>query len=227
MDFIPRNDSEAVAGLVTSDTAAVILELVQGVAGAFDLDPGFVQTIAQACEEQGALLIVDEVQSGIGRCGAPFAADLYDVRPDLLTVAKSLAGGFPCGALLVTEEIAKTVAKGDLGTTFGGGPMACALVETVINVIRRDHLMENVQNLSAQIAAALPLGPVTAMQGKGFLMGLRCTRPAREVQAELLAKDILTGSSSDPAVVRLLPPLVMQQQHLDQLLTSLAALPEG
>jgi acetylornithine/N-succinyldiaminopimelate aminotransferase len=227
VDFIPRNDSESVASFVTSDTAAVILELVQGVAGAFDLDPGFVQTIAQACEEQGALLIVDEVQSGIGRCGAPFAADLYDVRPDLLTVAKSLAGGFPCGALLVTEEIAKAVAKGDLGTTFGGGPMACALVETVINVIRRDHLMENVQNLSAQIAAALPLGPVTEMQGKGFLMGLRCTRPAREVQAELLAKDILTGSSSDTAVVRLLPPLVMQQQHVDHLLTSLAALPEG
>jgi acetylornithine/succinyldiaminopimelate/putrescine aminotransferase len=227
VDFIPRNDSAAARRLVGADTAAVIVEPIQGVAGAFDLDPEFLDSLAQACQASGALLIVDEVQSGMGRTGEAFAADLYGLQPDLLTAAKSLGGGFPCGALLVTADVAKDIKKGDLGSTFGGGPLACALIETLLKVIERDHLLENVRNLSAQIAAALPLGPVTSLQGKGFLLGLRCSRPASEVQQALLARDILTGSSSDPQVVRLLPPLIMQQQHLDELLSSLAALPEA
>jgi acetylornithine/succinyldiaminopimelate/putrescine aminotransferase len=225
VDFIPRDDAQAAAALITDDTAAVILELVQGVAGAFDLDPAFVDAIAKACAASGALLIVDEVQTGIGRCGAAFATDLYDISPDMLTAAKAMGGGFPCGALLVTDEVASAVGQGDLGTTFGGGPMACALIETVISVIRRDALIENVRELSARLAAALPLGPVTGMQGKGFLIGLRCERPARELQKELLDRNILAGSSSDPRILRLLPPLVMEPRHLDELLTSLADLP--
>ncbi len=227
VDFIPRNDSAAARQLIGADTAAVIVEPIQGVAGAFDLDPEFLDSLAQACQASGALLIVDEVQSGMGRTGQPFAADLYGLRPDLLTAAKSLGGGFPCGALLVTADVAKAINKGDLGSTFGGGPLACALIETVLKVIERDHLLENVRNLSAQIAAALPLGPVTSLQGKGFLLGLRCSRPASEIQQALLARDLLTGSSADPEVVRLLPPLIMQQQHVDELLSSLADLPEA
>ncbi len=225
VDFIPRNDSDAVDALVTDDTAAVIVELVQGLAGAFDLDKAFVQKIAQACKRKGALLIVDEVQSGIGRCGMPFATELYDINPDLLTAAKSLAGGFPCAAVLTTEDIAKSLRPGDLGSTFGGGPMACALIETVLKVIRRDELMDNVNKLSAQIMAALPLGPIKGAQGKGFLLGLQCNRPASGVAADLLAKDLLTGSSADPRILRLLPPFIMEQQHVDQLLETLAELP--
>jgi acetylornithine/succinyldiaminopimelate/putrescine aminotransferase len=225
VDFIPRDDASAVAAHVTADTAAVIVELVQGVAGAFDLAPDFVAAIAAACEASGALLIIDEVQSGVGRCGAPFAADLYGVRPDLLTVAKSLGGGFPCAALLTTAAVAAEVRRGDLGTTFGGGPLACALISTVLRVIQRDGLVARAGALHAQLAAALPVGPAIGLQGKGLLAGLRLSRPAAQVQAELLAADILTGSSADPDVLRLLPPLTIDSHHVDQLAAALAALP--
>jgi acetylornithine/succinyldiaminopimelate/putrescine aminotransferase len=225
VDYISRDVGSAVAAKVTDDTAAVIVELVQGVAGAYDLAPEFVTELATVCAARGALLIVDEVQSGIGRCGAPFASDLYGVKPDLLSTAKSLGGGFPCAALLTTAAVAAEVRSGDLGTTFGGGPLACALIETVLRVIRRDGLVERAQELHQQLRAALPLGPFTALQGKGLLAGLRCSRSARDVQAELLAADILTGSSADPNVVRLLPPLTVESQHIDQLLNALATLP--
>lgn len=225
VDFIPRGDIAAVDRLVGSDTAAVIVELVQGVAGAVDLSADFVAALERACRRHGALLIVDEVQSGVGRCGAGFASELYGVAPDILTAAKSLAGGFPCGAMLVTADVARTVKPGDLGTTFGGGPLGCALVETVIGVIRRDGLMANATELHGRLAAALPVGPAVAIQGRGFLAGLRCTRPARDVQRELLGHDILVGTSADPAVIRLLPPLVLEPTHIDQLIAALAALP--
>lgn len=225
VDYIPRDVVGQVTEKVTGDTAAVIVELVQGVAGAYDLNPAFVGAIADACNKAGALLIVDEVQSGVGRCGAPFASDLYGVQPDLLTAAKSLGGGFPCAALLTTAAIAAELRPGDLGTTFGGGPLACALIETVLRVIRRDGLAERARELHEQLRAALPLGPVTGIQGKGLLAGLCCSRSAREVQGELLAADILTGSSTDPGVVRLLPPLILESRHIDQLLDALATLP--
>ena len=222
MDFIPRDDTARAEAMINGETAAVIIELVQGLAGAYDLDPGFVLTVAEACRRAGALLIVDEVQSGVGRTGAPFAANLYGVKPDMLTTAKALGGGFPCSALLMTEALAHTLKSGDLGTTFGGGPMACALVSTVIEVIRRDRLMDNVRTLSAEIRKQRPAGPVEAIQGRGFLLGLRCRRPAKDVQAALLDRDILVGTSADPKVVRLLPPLTLEQQHVDTLVSALS-----
>ena len=167
--FHPRETTPAqVADAISGDTAAVIIELVQGLAGAYDLDADFVQRIARLCAENGALLIVDEVQTGMGRCGQPFATDLYEIRPDILTSAKSIAGGFPCGAVIVGEEIAKSLGPGDLGSTFGGGPIACALVETVIDVIKKERLMDNVRELSQMIAEACPVGPVEAFRARGF-----------------------------------------------------------
>jgi acetylornithine/N-succinyldiaminopimelate aminotransferase len=227
VSFIPRDDVGAVTGAVSGKTAAVIIELVQGLAGAYDLAPDFVQRIARLCSENGALLIVDEVQTGIGRCGAPFATDLYDISPDILTAAKSIAGGFPCGAVIVGDDIAKTMGPGDLGSTFGGGPLACALVETVIRTIQTEGLMENVRELSQMVADACPIGPVESVQGKGFLLGLRCRRSAADVQKELLAKNIMVGNSADPSVLRLLPPLTLQRKHIQKLIDSLADLPEA
>jgi len=224
VDFIPRDANQSVAGAITDKTAAVIVELVQGLAGAYDLDPAFVRTIADACARTGALLIVDEVQTGIGRCGQPFASNIYDVSPDILTTAKSMAGGLPCGAVIVTDEIAGSMGQGDLGSTFGGGPLACALVDTVISVIRQEGLMDNVRQLAQMLIDAGPLGPVESIQGKGFLLGLRCRRSASEVRDELLARNILVGTSADPAVIRLLPPLILEQQHIEQLINSLADL---
>ncbi len=222
VEFIPRDDVARAEEMINGETAAVIIELVQGLAGAYDLDTGFVLTIAEACRRVGALLIVDEVQSGIGRTGAPFAADLYGIRPDMLTAAKALGGGFPCGALLMTEALAGTLKSGDLGTTFGGGPMACALVSTVIEVIRRDKLMDNVKALSAAIRNSVLVGPVEGIQGRGFLLGLRCRQLARNVQAALLERNVLVGTSSDPKVIRLLPPLTLEQQHVDKLVNALS-----
>jgi acetylornithine/succinyldiaminopimelate/putrescine aminotransferase len=210
---------------VSGNTAAVIIELVQGLAGAYDLDLDFVQQTAQLCRDNGALLIVDEVQTGMGRCGQPFAADIYQVAPDILTMAKSIAGGFPCGALIVGDEIAKSLGPGDLGSTFGGGPIACALVETVVDVIQKENLMDNVRQLSRIITDACPIGPVESVQGKGFLLGLRCRRSAADVQKELLAKNILVGNSADPNVLRLLPPLILQEKHIQTLIDTLSELP--
>jgi acetylornithine/N-succinyldiaminopimelate aminotransferase len=226
VEFISRDNTSQVADAISGNTAAVIIELVQGLAGAYDLDAVFVQRIARLCAENGALLIVDEVQSGMGRCGQPFAANIYEVRPDILTSAKSIAGGFPCGAVIVGDEIAKALGPGDLGSTFGGGPIACALVETVINVIKKERLMDNVRELSQMISAACPVGPVERVQGKGFLLGLRCRRKAADIQKELLAHNILVGNSADPNVLRLLPPLILERQHIETLIDSLAEIPQ-
>lgn len=224
VEFIPRNDVAAAARAIDGATAAVILEPVQGLGGAFDLDPAFVTAVATAARKAGALVIADEVQSGVGRTGAPFACELYGLVPDLLTTAKALGGGFPCSALLLSEALAGELKSGELGTTFGGGPIACALISTVIDVIRRDRLLDNVRTLSAELRERAVVGPVLSVQGRGFLLGLRCRRPAREIQAELLARDLLVGTSSDPQVVRLLPPLTLDRGHVDHLVAALAEL---
>ncbi len=221
VDFIPRDDAAAATAMIDRDTAAVIIELVQGVAGAYDLSQDFVDAIAAACKASGALLIVDEVQTGVGRSGYYFAAELYGLQPDLLTTAKALGGGFPCGAVLLTDAVAASMSNGDLGTTFGGGPLACAIMSTVLDVIERDGLLANVQRLSKRIQDECVIGPVTKISGKGFLLGLHCEGGAGPVRSALLEKGILTGSSSDPDVMRLLPPLVLQDEHVDALIEAL------
>jgi len=125
----------------------------------------------------------------------------------------------------VTDDISAETGPGDLGSTFGGGPLACALVKTVIDVIERDELMRNVRVLSGNLEAQCPVGPVEGIQGKGFLLGLKCRRPAAEVRNELLDRDILVGTSTDPYVIRLLPPLITEEQHFTKLVNSLAELP--
>jgi acetylornithine/succinyldiaminopimelate/putrescine aminotransferase len=224
VEFIPRDDAAAAARAIDGSTAAAIFEPVQGVGGAYDLAPDFVAALAAAARKAGALIIADEVQSGVGRSGAPFAVDLYGLVPDMLTTAKALGGGFPCSALLMSEALAGQLKSGELGTTFGGGPIACALVSTVLRVIGRDGLLANVRTLSAELRHRAVTGPVESVQGQGFLLGLRCRRPAKDVQAELLARDILVGTSSDPKVVRLLPPLTLAREHVDALVAALADL---
>ena len=217
VQFVPREDIAALNAAVDSSTAAVIVEPVQGLAGAFDFTTEFLRAARNACDRSRALLILDEVQTGIGRLGEPFGAQLHRVRPDLLTTAKGLGGGFPCGALLLPHEIARDLKPGSLGTTFGGGPMACAIVETVIDIIESENLLENVRQRSAQIRRDCVVGPVIATQGAGLLLGLRTSRPAKDVQAELLKQDILTGTSGDPNVVRILAPFVLGSEHVEQL----------
>jgi acetylornithine/succinyldiaminopimelate/putrescine aminotransferase len=199
----------------------VIIEPVQGLAGAFDFSTEFLHAVRAACDRAGALLILDEVQTGMGRLGEPFGAQLHRVRPDLLTVAKGLAGGFPCGALLMPNEIARTLKSGTLGTTFGGGPVACAAIKTVIEVIDEDDLCANVREVAAAIRAKCVVGPVTGVQGRGFLAGLRTKPKAAAVRDALLARDILAGTSADPHVLRLLPPLILTVEHVERLAEAL------
>ncbi len=220
--FVPRGDLAGLeAALAAAPAAALILEPVQGMAGAVALGGEYLAAARELTRRAGALLIFDEVQCGMGRTGQPFAAQTWDVTPDLLTTGKGLAGGFPAGAVLAAPAIAAAVRRGDLGTTFGGGPMACALIEEVIAVIEEEGLLANVRALSRRIRETCRVGPVTEIQGEGFLLGLRTSRPAVEIQGELLARDILTGTSADPRVVRLLPPLVLEDEHVAALAAAL------
>jgi acetylornithine/succinyldiaminopimelate/putrescine aminotransferase len=225
VSFTPRDDPAAVDRFVDSDTAAVIVEPVQGVGGAYDVGKPMLQALRRRCDEVGALLIFDEVQCGMGRTGAPFAANFYGVTPDLLTAVKALGNGFPVSALLLSDAVAARIRYDDMGTTFGGGPMACAVAEAVIDAIESESLMANVRQVSAYIRSNCITGPVTGTQGAGFLLGLKTSRPAKEVQAALLERNILTGTSGDAHVLRLLPAYILNEGHVDQLCDALARIP--
>ena len=221
VDFIPRNDVAAANSMIDESVAAVIFEPVQGVAGAFDLSSEFVTALRERTAKVGALLIADEVQCGMGRSGHYFAIESYQAEPDLLTIAKGLGGGIPCGALLCSERLAKIVTVGSLGSTFGGGPIAAAAIVAVVETIKAENLLANVRQREAEIRERCITGPVQSIQGMGLLLGLVCDRPASEVRAELLTHNILTGTSSDPHVLRLLPPLVLPSEHVRRLAKAL------
>ncbi len=225
VDFIPRDDCDAAKKMIGDDVAAVIFEPVQGVAGAHDLSTDFVETLRAATASHGTLLIADEVQSGIGRSGQFFAVQIYGIEPDILTSAKALGGGIPCGAVLCSDEIAGRFGPGDLGTTFGGGPVAAAAIVDVIKSIKAEGLLQNVRHRELQIREQCVVGPVRKIQGVGLLLGLVCDRPAVDVRDFLLDHDILTGTSDDPEVVRILAPLILEEQHVTRLADTLALMP--
>lgn len=224
VSFLPRRDAAALAAHVTERTAAVIVEPVQGVGGAFDMGAPYLAALRRRCDEVGALLVFDEVQCGVGRTGYAFAANLYRVVPDMITAAKALGNGFPVSALLMRPHVTAAIELESLGTTFGGGPMACAAVEAVIEALETEGLLENVRRVSDYVRRTCMVGPVTGAQGAGLLTGLRTARPAKEIQAALLERDVLTGTSGDPHVLRLLPPFTLREEHVDLLRRALAEL---
>jgi acetylornithine/succinyldiaminopimelate/putrescine aminotransferase len=225
VSFAPRDDAAAAERCVDRETAAVIVEPIQGVGGAYDVGKPMLQALRRRCDEVGAMLIFDEVQCGMGRTGAPFAANYHGVTPDIITTAKALGNGYPVSALLMSRRVSARIKTDDMGTTFGGGPMACAVAEAVIETIESESLLANVRQVSAYIRATCLVGPVTGVQGAGFLLGLKTTRPAKEVQAALLQKNILTGTSADPHVLRLLPAYILNESHVDQLSDALSKIP--
>jgi len=225
VSFAPRDEPAAVPEFVDRDTAAVIVEPVQGVGGAYDVGKPMLQALRERCDAVGALLIFDEVQCGMGRTGAPFGANFYAVTPDMITAAKALGNGFPVSALMVSQRVATELKYDDMGTTFGGGPMACAVAEAVIDTIESESLLANVRTVSTYIRSNCVIGPITGTQGAGFLLGLKTSRPAKEVQAALLERNILTGTSGDPHVLRLLPAYILNEGHVDQLRDALAKIP--
>lgn len=221
VDFIPRDDIAAAQAMIDGDVAAVIFEPVQGVAGAYDLSTEFLTALRVETSKHNAILIADEVQSGIGRCGQFFAVQTHGIEPDILTSAKALGGGVPCGAVLCSHAIAAKFGPGDLRSTFGGGPLAAAAIAATIDVIINEDLLMNVRRCEAAIREKCIIGPVTRIQGMGLLLGLVCDRPAIEVRDALLEHDILAGTSGDPEVLRILPPLVLEPGHIDHLAEAL------
>jgi acetylornithine/succinyldiaminopimelate/putrescine aminotransferase len=222
--FIPRKDAAALSQ-ITEKTAAVVVEPIQGVGGAFDLGADYLKALRQRCDETGTVLIFDEVQCGFGRCGQPFAANLYGVLPDMITTAKALGNGFPCSALLMMEKAANAVKMDALGTTFGAGPMASAAIEATIDAIEFEDLLANVRRVAAYIRKTCIVGPVIGHQGAGFLTGLICKTPAAPLQKALLTEhNILTGTSGDPNVLRLLPPFTLKEAEVDLLAAALQKL---
>ena len=215
------NDIAGLDVAVDGTIAAVIIEPVQGMSGARDCSPAFLQAARDICDARGAKLIFDEVQCGVGRSGTFTAAESFGVVPDLLTMAKGLASGLPIGALVTTRAIADQLVIGDLGSTFGGGPVPCAAGLATIGVIERERLMENVLEVGAHLTrGALALG-IEGVQGRGLLLGLRLGRPASAVQKALFERRILTGTASDPTVLRLLPPLSFSVAEANLLLDGL------
>jgi acetylornithine/succinyldiaminopimelate/putrescine aminotransferase len=221
--FIPR-DSLAGINAITERTAAVVVEPVQGVGGAFDVGAEYLKALRQRCDDTGAVLIFDEVQCGVGRTGYPFAANMYGVTPDMITTAKALGNGFPCAALMMSDKVAAAVKLDVLGTTFGAGPLACAAIEAVIDAIESEQLLAQVRRVGAYVRKTCMVGPVIGHQGAGHLTGLRTNRPAKDLQRELLARNILVGTSGDPNVLRLLSAFILEEDHVDLLRAALLSL---
>ncbi len=220
---VPLNDIAALDAAVDDTIAAVLVEPVQGFNGARACTPEFLQAARQLCDARGAKLLFDEVQCGTGRTGWFTAAEAFGVVPDALSMAKGLAAGLPIGAVLAADSLVDDIAIGDLGSTFGGGPVPCAAALTNLEVIDREGLLDNVRRVSAMVierTGAIPA--VRQVHGRGFLLGLELDRPAAGVQRALWPMRILTGTSTDPNTLRLLPPLSFSDDEATRLMDGIA-----
>ena len=215
------NDSAALARAMDDTVAAVILEPVQGMTGARDCSSEFLQAARTACDRHGAALIFDEIQCGFGRTGSFTAAEHYGVTPDVLTMAKGMASGFPIGAMVATRAITSGLVTGDLGSTFGGGPLASAAALATLDVFDDEDVLANVRQVSMRLMEGSRRLDVSDVQGRGLLLGYRLRKPAAQVQKALFGHRVLTGTSTDPQVMRLMPPLTFSREEADILLSAL------
>jgi len=205
--FVPWGDHEALKdALAPGDVAAVILEPIQSIAGMRMLPPVCAPGLRELCDAHGTLLIFDEVQTGVGRTGTFSISEHYGITPDLISLAKSLGAGVPVSAVLVSDAIAATVESGDQGSTFGGGMLAMAAVAACLDTLVEENLMDRATAIHAQLAEGLE-GLVEEVRGKGCLIGLQLDRPVKPVLNALRDHGVLAGSSADPHVMRIMPPL--------------------
>ena len=211
---------DSVSELADDTVAAIMLEPIQSMAGVRMAGAGFYRSLRTLCDERGIVLIYDEVQTGVGRTGQWFFAGSDaggGVVPDVVTLAKALGSGVPVGACLVTDAIASHIKENDLGTTFGGGMLAMAAVTATLEAIENDRMLENVRRVESYLRARLrELEQVVAVHGLGFLLGIEFRENAAAVHKRLLERKIITGTSSDPRVLRLLPPLCLTEEHVDE-----------
>jgi acetylornithine/N-succinyldiaminopimelate aminotransferase len=223
---------EDIPGAVSENTAAVLIEPIQSMGGIRVIPVELLEQISQACLKHGVLLIFDEIQTGIGRTGSFLYSQQLSFIPDLTTIAKGLASGIPAGGVLISEKIAGSIKLGDLGSTFGGGPVPSAAIQATLEVLEDENLFSNALEVGEHIcngvnsiAAGNPDSPVKGISGKGLLLGIRFEgKTAREIQSHLMKDSILAGTSFDPQVLRLMPPLTLTKPEADKLLDSLKKL---
>jgi acetylornithine aminotransferase/acetylornithine/N-succinyldiaminopimelate aminotransferase len=213
-------DIDSVRKLAGDNVAAIMLEPIQSMGGVRMAQPDFYRSLRALCDERGIVLIYDEVQTGVGRTGEWFFAGSEaggGVVPDVVTLAKALGSGVPVGACLVTDAIASHIKENDLGTTFGGGMLAMAAVTATLEAIEKERMLENVRRVEAYLRRRLrEVEQVVAVHGLGFLLGIEFADNAASVHKALLERKIITGTSSNPKVLRLLPPLCLTEEHVDQ-----------
>ena len=224
--FADFNDLESVKAQITDKTCAILFETVQGEGGIYPATEEFLKGVRQLCDEKDILLILDEIQCGMGRTGYMFAWQKYGVKPDILTSAKALGCGVPVGAFAMTERVAeKSLAPGDHGTTYGGNPFVGAAVDKVLEMMVRDDIPAHVREIGAYLEQKLDAlvekyDFLTERRGMGLIQGLVCERPVGAVATEAL-KEGLIIISAGTNVIRLVPPLVIEREHVDEMIEKL------
>lgn len=224
--FAKYNDLESVKAQVTEQTCAIILETVQGEGGIYPAESEFLKGIRALCDEKDIVLILDEIQCGMGRTGSMFAWQGYGVRPDIMCMAKAIGNGVPVGAFAMTEEIAEYSLKpGDHGTTYGGNPFVCTAVSKVLDIFEKEHIVEHVQTIAPYLEEALDklvekYDVVLERRGKGLMQGLVLARPVSEVITNAQKEGLLVISAGGN-VLRMVPPLVIEKEHVDEMIEKL------
>ncbi len=218
--FVPRNAVEALRRAVDDSACAIVLEPIQGEGGIRECSPEFLQEARAAADRHHAVLIFDEIQCGLGRTGSMFAFQQTGVVPDVVVVAKPIAGGLPLGAFIAKESLATVMAAGQHGTTFGGGPLACRVALEFLAVIEDDRLLDNVNRVGAYLSHELNLivekfGIAKEARGRGFIQALELAVPTRPIVDEAMAAGVLFNSTAE-VVLRFLPPFLLEEKHVDR-----------
>ncbi len=228
--FVDYGDTDALRAAVDADTAAVVLEPIQGEGGVHPAPAGYLQAARAVADEHGALLVIDEVQTGIGRTGSWFAYEREGIVPDVITLAKGLGGGLPIGACIGIGEAASLLGRGEHGSTFGGNPLACAAALAVLDTIERDGLLDHAAKLGERLAHGIgdighPL--VSGVRGAGLLLAIALAEPAAgRVAAGALSGGFIVNDVTTDAI-RLAPPLILTEAQADEFLAALPAILDG
>lgn len=228
---LPFNDVNALREHLNDDTTAVFVESIQGEGGVIPADPEFINTLNELCRNHDVLLVFDEIQTGFGRTGELFGFRHYNIKPDIITVAKALGGGFPIGGILTSLEISKYFEYGDHGTTFGGNPLACRTAESVVSTIIKKRLIEKTKKKGAYLFSVLEqlsgkLSIIKEVRGRGLMAGIELTVPCRPVVIKMLEKGFLVNCTAEKTI-RLLPPLIVKKKHIDKLIKNLEEVLSG
>ena len=224
--FANFNDFDSVLAQVTDKTCAIIMETVQGEGGIYPAEPEFIKQVRALCDEKGILLILDEIQCGMGRTGTMYAYEQYGIKPDILTTAKAIGNGVPVGAFCMTEKVAsKSLVPGDHGTTYGGNPLACTAISKVIDVFENEKVLDNVRDVAPYLEEKLNLlvekyDFIQCQRGKGLMRGLVCTCPVGPIISKAIEKG-LSLINAGAHSIRLLPPLVSPREDVDAMLAIL------